>query len=337
MNTIDPYRNLSLVLALFFLFALTLSVQGESGKNQLLLANQIIRIDTNPVSIQGLKDLDALQDGIYHEDAVLHEVDMNAGIVVEFDEPTALSGFVAAVDGTFGNPSGYVWTIAKADNWDDMRNGTGSFEVIVPATLMTDAGIANLPFGDIHTAKVFQISGDNTVGNGYVSYREVAPVLESELPVVYQSVQTSPEGLNTNEPHRLFDGRTDSFALINPVENTPLEMVLNYGACRATWTTLEAIAGGMPNPDENTWMLEKADTMADLTGQTGSYQLLFDNRQSAGDQWLAVDLGGEVDGHLFRLTVLRRDDGWEHVAEVQPTVKELICPHQVWLPVVLDF
>lgn len=297
---------------------------------------QIVRIDTNPVTIQGQKDLEALQDGIYNQDAVVHQVDINVGIIVEFNEPTTLSGFIAAVGGTFGNPAGYVWTIAKADSWQDMTAQGASFELIVPATLMTDSGLVNLPFGADHTAKVFQISGDRVVGDGFVSFQEVAPVLAGQVPIVYQDIQASPGGLSANDPYRLFDGRTDLFAFINPNAGTPLEFILDYGDCQATWTEVQAYSGGSPgNPDEYKWMLEIADTMADLVSQTGSYQLVLDEAPSAGDVLWTGALGGEYVANLFQLTVLRREDsggGWEHVAEFTPRVKELNCPYRIWLP-----
>ncbi len=294
---------------------------------------EITRIDTNPVVIQGLKDLDALQDGIYTEDAVVHQVDMNTGIIVEFSEPVTLSGFVAAVGGTYGNPSGYVWSIAKADSWADMTSGSGSFELIVPATLMTDSGVVNLPFGADHTAKVFQISGDRVVGDGFVSYQEVAPVLAGQIPPVYQTIQANPGGLSANDPYRLFDGRIDPFAFINPNAGTPLEIVIDYGNCQATWTEIRGYAGGNPaNPNEYQWTLEMADTMSDLTSQTGSYQLLLNEEPTPGDTWWVNGLGGEYQSRLFRLTVLRSGDNWEHVAEFTPKVKDLVCSYSVFLP-----
>jgi hypothetical protein len=336
-----------IILVLSFVFSISLFAQQRTDITHIhnqnattmaspsFVANQIIRIDTNPVNIQGLKDLDALSDGIYHQDAVVHQIDMNTGIIIEFDAPTSLSGFVASVGGAYDNPAGYVWTIAKADTWDDMRLGTGSFELIIPATLMTDSGVVNLPLGDVHTAKVFQASAGRTVESGFVSFREIIPTLDTQLPVIYRDIQTGPSGLSVDDPPLLFNGRTDAFALINPEPETPVEIILDYGQCQATWTELQAYAGGQSDPEEYLWTLEMADTMADLTSQTDSYQLLIDNDASAGDVWWTGDLGGEYTGHIFRVTILRREKsggGWEHIAEVEPKVKQLICSNQLMLP-----
>lgn len=154
----------------------------------------LVRVETDPVQIQGQKALRHLFDGVsvWPNTAIVHQVNEAVGVLLEFEQPLALEGFQVAVAGASGDDATYTWKIEKADTWSAML--AGNTTVIRQNYATNQQGMVTVPFGATHTAKVFKITASRDNGDGYVHLLELVP-LGNFPPRVYAGLnQTIAEG-----------------------------------------------------------------------------------------------------------------------------------------------
>lgn len=138
----------------------------------------IMRVDTDPIQIQGQKELRKLFDGItdWPNTAIVHYVEYaDVGVIIEFDNPTELNKFDVTVAGASGGSAAYSWVVETADTWDDMVNNGSSKQIILRGYQTYQEGTVQVPFAP-HTAKVFKITASRDNGNGIVHLLELLPL-----------------------------------------------------------------------------------------------------------------------------------------------------------------
>lgn len=135
----------------------------------------IIKTETDPVQIQGQKDSRKLFDGIsdWPNTAIVHQVNEDVGVLLEFRQPQTLTGFQVAVAGISGGNATYTWKVEKADTWQDMISGNAT--LILQNYPTYQQGMVSVPFGANHTAKVFKITASRDNGDGFVHLLELIP------------------------------------------------------------------------------------------------------------------------------------------------------------------
>lgn len=145
----------------------------------------LVRVDTNPVDINGTKVIPRLFDGLWQwpNAYVIHyETNTPVTFILEFENPTNLVGFKAH--------SGTHWIVKSADSWNGSRT-----------TLVNDGNVvstvdqyAHIPFAS-KTAKVFEITFIRREYDGVVHAAEIEPLFGSGFTSI--NINTVPDQLAT--------------------------------------------------------------------------------------------------------------------------------------------
>lgn len=121
--------------------------------------------------------------------------------------------------------------------------------------------------------------------------------------------------------YQVFDG--DPRTVINSGANSPAMVQVEFSSPRVVTGTEVKFS----NCNRHWWTLEAADSVADLEGATGSYQLLVDRRELFNVErgWDAVGFGDPVAASVFRLTATRECGDHIHLAEWELTGLNPAC------------
>jgi hypothetical protein len=165
------------------------SADGRSGESEVWTFTHspypfgLSSVWTVPDVITPEKNLPGLFDGLTFPNYAIR--DFNAGeavvIMMEFETPTALTGFNAGFGGDPNLFNAYSASVESAATLSDLTSGTGSRQVILSNAPAPGKQIdINLQFGAAYTAKFFKVTVRRNDGDRRVHIYEMRPMLGTQ-------------------------------------------------------------------------------------------------------------------------------------------------------------
>ena len=144
----------------------------------------LLSVFTIPDAISPEKNLPGLFDGLTYPNYAIR--DFNIGepvvIVMEFDQPTTLTGFDAGFGGDPNLFNAYSASVEAAATLSDLNTGTGSHKQLLSNVPAPGKIIdINLQFGAPYTAKFFKVTIRRNDGDRRVHIYEMRPILGTQM------------------------------------------------------------------------------------------------------------------------------------------------------------
>ena len=199
-----------------------------------------------------------------------------AGAIAIGEEVATTSGTARTVTYTIEPPGG---------TWDASDNGSYRIELLPGA--VTDTGGAPFTAGEVGSFRV-AIYDSSTINVNALLASGEASATHTEFDI--------------GTVENLFDGNTGSLVRTPNVEPAVVTLEFDDPQTLTGFKTYFSHAWGDP---AYRYMVEAADTLADLENQTGSYALLVPLTGTPSDEYSIVDLGGEHEASVAPLTPWR--------------------------------
>ncbi|MDJ1506455.1 carbohydrate-binding domain-containing protein [Xanthocytophaga agilis] len=129
------------------------------------------------------------------------------------------------------------------------------------------------------------------------------------------SITTS--SYDVGNPDLMFD--QDTLTLMRTANVNPAIIQLEFSNVQ----TIDQIRVFLGQPgyaflDKESWLVEAANTLADLEGKTGSYSLIVPLRSDVGGTYDGVTFAAPIKARLFRFTITQTlGDGYVHIPELE--------------------
>lgn len=222
---------------------------------------------------------------------------------------------LVSVGGQLATTSGTARTVtyrsaAPGGTWD--AGDSGTYRISVRTTQVRDTLGNYVPAGEVGT---FQVLIDNPAA------LNIAQMLANgQASVVHTTLDFGPIG-------KLFDGSVDTLVRTPNIDPAVVTLTFTTPKTFHGFRAYFSYAGGNPAYQ---WKIETANTMADLNGQTGSWQQAVAPTGTPSDAYSSATLGAPITALLARLTATRlTGDNYVHMNEWQllgPPVSDSTAP-----------